>query len=130
MKGAARPDHPKKVTVVVTTARITPNKTSATEVTVRRVRRLTPGPNLEVAVFAPSMPLLHALPIRHPSRLCRAHRPACTERANLILSLDHGHVVERGTDDALVARNGLYARLYPRNIQDPGAGSPDQRPIA
>ncbi|MEM9998284.1 MAG: ABC transporter ATP-binding protein, partial [Bacteroidota bacterium] len=40
-----------------------------------------------------------------------AHRLATVRDADRILVLDHGQIVEDGTHDALVAREGLYARL-------------------
>ena len=41
-----------------------------------------------------------------------AHRLATVRAANHILVMDQGRVVEEGTHDALIAQNGLYARLY------------------
>lgn len=41
-----------------------------------------------------------------------AHRLATVRAANHILVMDQGRVVEDGTHDALIAQNGLYARLY------------------
>lgn len=41
-----------------------------------------------------------------------AHRLATVRAANHILVMDQGRVVEAGTHDALIAQNGLYARLY------------------
>jgi ABC-type multidrug transport system fused ATPase/permease subunit len=41
-----------------------------------------------------------------------AHRMATIERADQILVLDDGQLVEQGTLDALLAQSGLFARLY------------------
>jgi ATP-binding cassette subfamily B protein len=41
-----------------------------------------------------------------------AHRLSTILRADLILVLDHGQIVERGTHAELLARSGLYAKLY------------------
>ncbi|MDP2066883.1 MAG: ABC transporter transmembrane domain-containing protein [Burkholderiaceae bacterium] len=40
-----------------------------------------------------------------------AHRLATVQKADRIVVLDHGRVVEQGTHNALVAANGTYARL-------------------
>ncbi len=41
-----------------------------------------------------------------------AHRLSTAERADLVIVMDSGRVVESGTHDALVAQNGIYAALH------------------
>jgi ATP-binding cassette subfamily B protein len=41
-----------------------------------------------------------------------AHRLSTVRRANLIVVLEHGTIVEHGTHDDLLARGGRYAELY------------------
>jgi ATP-binding cassette subfamily B protein len=41
-----------------------------------------------------------------------AHRLSTIQAANMILVMDRGRIVERGTHTQLLALNGLYARLY------------------
>ena len=45
-----------------------------------------------------------------------AHRISTVRHADLILVLDQGRVVERGTHDMLLARDGLYAGLYRKQL--------------
>lgn len=50
--------------------------------------------------------------VRGKVLLVIAHRLRTIERADQILVLDDGHIVERGTHGQLLAQNGLYADLY------------------
>jgi ABC-type multidrug transport system fused ATPase/permease subunit len=43
-----------------------------------------------------------------------AHRLSTIQRMDRIVVLDGGRVVEEGSHDALLARGGIYARLWSR----------------
>ncbi len=47
-----------------------------------------------------------------------AHRLSTVRRADRLLVLDHGRIVEEGTHAALLSQGGLYARLYQRQFRD------------
>jgi len=51
-----------------------------------------------------------------------AHRLSTIRKANLVLVLDQGHIVERGTHATLLAAGGTYARLHAEFIR--GSGTP------
>jgi len=50
-----------------------------------------------------------------------AHRLSTIRHANLILVIDAGKVLERGTHDELMQQGGLYAELYQRQFREPAA---------
>ena len=41
-----------------------------------------------------------------------AHRLSTVRNADLILVVDHGDIVEQGTHEELLARKGVYEKLY------------------
>lgn len=47
-----------------------------------------------------------------------AHRLSTVQRADRILVLDQGRVVEEGTHDTLMAQGGLYAQLHQAQLRD------------
>jgi ABC-type multidrug transport system fused ATPase/permease subunit len=50
-----------------------------------------------------------------------AHRLATVRRANRIVVLEHGRVVEQGTHRELLDRGGVYARLYELQFREDAA---------
>jgi subfamily B ATP-binding cassette protein MsbA len=49
-----------------------------------------------------------------------AHRLSTIEKADLILVMDRGQIVERGTHAELLALNGYYARLHEKDFVEGG----------
>ena len=54
--------------------------------------------------------------LRQRTSIVVSHRISTVRDADLILVLDRGQVVERGTHDELVGRAGLYAGLYRKQL--------------
>ena len=50
--------------------------------------------------------------MRNRTTLVIAHRLSTIENADLILVIDHGRIIERGSHQELLAINGAYARLH------------------
>ena len=48
-----------------------------------------------------------------------AHRLSTIERADLIMVMDAGRIVEQGTHAELLARGGHYARLHALQFEEP-----------
>ena len=41
-----------------------------------------------------------------------AHRLSTVQNSNAIMVLDHGHIIERGDHNSLIAQKGVYYQLY------------------
>jgi subfamily B ATP-binding cassette protein HlyB/CyaB len=59
-----------------------------------------------------------------------AHRLTTVSAANWILVLDRGKIVEQGSHQALLAGQGLYARMHALQSDPPGVCSPVSSPGA
>ena len=60
--------------------------------------------------------------LRGRSTLIIAHRLSTVRRADRVIVLEHGRIVEEGPHDDLLARDGLYARLYRGQFREANSG--------
>ncbi len=56
------------------------------------------------------------LVMRQRTSIIVSHRVSTVRRADQILVLDKGRIVERGTHDELIRRGGLYAELHKKQL--------------
>jgi subfamily B ATP-binding cassette protein MsbA len=56
--------------------------------------------------------------LRGRTTLIIAHRLRTVRRADRVLVLEHGRIVEEGTHDALAFGTGVYSRLYRAELRD------------
>lgn len=57
--------------------------------------------------------------MRNRTTLVIAHRLSTIEKADKIIVMDAGRIVEMGTHQSLLAENGLYAKLYEMQFNSP-----------
>lgn len=58
--------------------------------------------------------------------LCIAHRLSTIQRADLIVVMDQGQIVDQGRHNELLARGGLYRRLYDLQFREPATPEPSR----
>jgi ATP-binding cassette subfamily B protein len=66
--------------------------------------------------------------VRGRTTIAIAHRLSTLRRADRLVVLDRGEIVETGTHDALMAREGAYFRLYQAQARNAGDSPADAGP--
>ncbi|MFQ6131077.1 MAG: ABC transporter ATP-binding protein [Armatimonadota bacterium] len=64
--------------------------------------------------------------VQHRTTFVIAHRLSTVQHADQILVVDEGRIVERGTHQELLARGGLYSKLYRTQFRAALTAAPDQ----